>query len=147
MGVLDVQQIFGRAGRPQYESSGHGIIITPLKSLYKYVSMLIRQAPIESRFQSKILDNLNAEIARGTVTTIAEAAEWLRYTYFFIRARLNPMCYGINYHELRADPMLEMYLKDLCTDAAQRLDSRQMIRFDREYVIFYKELKSYISLL
>lgn len=64
---------------------GHGIIITPLKTLNKYVSMLVRQAPIESRFQSKIYDNLNAEIARGTVSTVQEAVEWLRYTYFFIR--------------------------------------------------------------
>lgn len=130
MGVLDVQQIFGRAGRPQFETSGHGIIITPLKTLNKYVSMLVRQAPIESRFQSKIHDNLNAEIARGTVTTIAEAIEWLRYTYFFLRARINPMCYGISYQELRTNPSLDAYLEDLCFSAAQKLDNNQMIRFD-----------------
>jgi activating signal cointegrator complex subunit 3 len=28
LGMLDVQQIFGRAGRPQYDSSGEGVIIT-----------------------------------------------------------------------------------------------------------------------
>ncbi|KAH7696485.1 Protein Y54E2A.4, partial [Aphelenchoides avenae] len=64
IGVLDVQQIFGRAGRPQYESSGHGVIITTLAKIPKYVGMLIRQTPIESQFQSRIHDNLNAEIAR-----------------------------------------------------------------------------------
>ncbi|KIH50279.1 hypothetical protein ANCDUO_19642 [Ancylostoma duodenale] len=26
LGVLDVQQIFGRAGRPQFENEGHGIL-------------------------------------------------------------------------------------------------------------------------
>ena len=28
LGVLDVQQIFGRAGRPQFDNAGEGIIIT-----------------------------------------------------------------------------------------------------------------------
>jgi replicative superfamily II helicase len=92
--------------------------------------MLIRQAPIESRFQSKICDNLNAEIARGTVSTIAEAVEWLTYTYFFIRARLNPLAYGIDYKEVRTDPTLSAYLQDLCFRTAQRIDQNQMIRFD-----------------
>lgn len=29
--VLDVMQIFGRAGRPQFDTSGHGIIISDEK--------------------------------------------------------------------------------------------------------------------
>ncbi|KAE9553444.1 hypothetical protein FO519_003357 [Halicephalobus sp. NKZ332] len=83
IGVLDVQQIFGRAGRPQYESVGHGVIITAKTKVLKYVMMLIRQAPIESQFMSRIHDNLNAEIAAGTVSTIDEAVEWLRFTYMY----------------------------------------------------------------
>ncbi|KAI6206534.1 hypothetical protein M3Y94_00923100 [Aphelenchoides besseyi] len=99
LGILDVQQIFGRAGRPQFETSGHGIIITAMRNLQKYVSMLVRQAPIESKFQTKIFDNLNAEIARGSVTTLSDATEWLRYSYFYVRARKNPLVYGIDYQE------------------------------------------------
>ena len=65
IGVLDVQQIFGRAGRPQFETSGEGVIITQKAKLIKYVTMLIRQAPIESQYMQRIHDNLNAEIAAG----------------------------------------------------------------------------------
>ncbi|CAD5207281.1 unnamed protein product [Bursaphelenchus okinawaensis] len=130
LGILDVQQIFGRAGRPQFESSGHGVIITKMAKLDKYLGMLIRKTPIESKFQDKIHDNLNAEIARGTVTNLNEAAEWLRYTYFYVRARINPIAYGIDYREVRESPDLQVYLEDLCYSAAQRLDTNQMIRFD-----------------
>ncbi|VDN27489.1 unnamed protein product [Gongylonema pulchrum] len=130
IGVLDVQQIFGRAGRPQYESSGHGIIITWKKSIPKYLDMLFRQTPIESQFVSRIYDNLNAEIALGSVSSIAEAVEWLKYTYFYIRAKLNPLSYGISRKDLADDPNLDEYLAKLVTGAATKLDLSQMIRFD-----------------
>jgi hypothetical protein len=64
-GMLDVQQIFGRAGRPQYESSGLGVIITQHANLAHYLGMLTHQLPIESQFVSLLVDNLNAEIVLG----------------------------------------------------------------------------------
>ena len=63
--MLDVQQILGRAGRPQFEDSGLGIIITQHGQLSHYLGMLTHQIPIESQFISKLVDNLNAEIVLG----------------------------------------------------------------------------------
>lgn len=67
-GMLDVQQIFGRAGRPQYESTGLGVIITQHANLSHYLGMLTHQLPIESQFVSLLVDNLNAEIVLGRPT-------------------------------------------------------------------------------
>ena len=64
-GMLDVQQIFGRAGRPQFEDSGLGIIITQHAQLAHYLGMLTHQLPIESQFVRNLEDNLNAEIVLG----------------------------------------------------------------------------------
>lgn len=64
-GLLDVQQIFGRAGRPQFEDSGEGIIITQHANLPHFLGMLTHQAPIESQFVQGLVDNLNAEIVLG----------------------------------------------------------------------------------
>lgn len=41
------------------------MIITWKDKMAKYIEMLTRQAPIESQFQSRLYDNLNAEIALG----------------------------------------------------------------------------------
>lgn len=62
MDMLDVQQIFGRAGRPQYDTSGHGIIITSMPNMSKYMGLMTSQVPIESQFLNCIPDNLNAEV-------------------------------------------------------------------------------------
>lgn len=63
--MLDVQQIFGRAGRPQFEDEGLGIIITQHAQLAHYLGMLTHQTPIESKFTDPLVDNLNAEIVLG----------------------------------------------------------------------------------
>ena len=60
-----MQQIFGRAGRPQFEDSGLGIIITAHDKLAHYLGMLTHQLPIESQFVKGLVDNLNAEIVLG----------------------------------------------------------------------------------
>lgn len=55
-------QIFGRAGRPQFNEQGHGTIITTHEKLSYYLSLLTSQYPIESNFVSMLTDNLNAEV-------------------------------------------------------------------------------------
>ena len=46
LGMLDVQQIFGRAGRPQFDTSGEGIIITSHDKLAHYLGMLTHQVGV-----------------------------------------------------------------------------------------------------
>lgn len=61
--MLDVLQIFGRAGRPQFDTQGHGIILTRHPKSYHYLSMLTNQIPIESHFMDALPDHLNAEVS------------------------------------------------------------------------------------
>lgn len=52
------------------------------------------------QFISSLKDNLNAEVALGTVTNVKEACAWLGYTYLFIRMKMNPLAYGIGWDEV-----------------------------------------------
>lgn len=130
LGISDVLQIFGRAGRPQFESFGTGILCTSSDRLDHYVSLLTQQHPIESRLLGKIIDILNAEISLGTVTSVDEAVQWLGYTYLMVRMRQNPFAYGILWAQVQEDPALVNRRRQLVVDAARHLHSLQMIVFD-----------------
>ena len=102
--LLDVMQIFGRAGRPQL---GEGIILTTHDKLAHYLGLLTHQIPIESQFVDGLVDHLNAEIVLGTVTNVREGSRWLSYTYLHTRMRQNPLANGVRWEEVAADPSLE----------------------------------------
>ena len=93
---MDILQMMGRAGRPQYDSRGEGVVITGHVELQYYLSLLNQQLPIESQFISRLADNLNAEIVLGTIQSIKDAVNWLGYTYLYICMLRNPQLYGIS---------------------------------------------------
>jgi antiviral helicase SLH1 len=130
VGILDVLQIFGRAGRPQFQDSGIGFIITAHNKLQHYLTAVTQQQPIESNFSKKMVDNLNAEIALGTVTSVQEGVQWLGYSYLFIRMQKSPLTYGIEWAEIRDDPQLVQRRRKLVIDAARVLQKSQMIIFN-----------------
>ncbi|KAJ2047917.1 putative steryl acetyl hydrolase mug81 [Coemansia sp. RSA 922] len=132
LSILDVLQIFGRAGRPQYETHGVGYILTMHDRLAHYVSAITMQHPIESKFAANMVDNLNAEINLGTVTNVDEGVAWLGYTYMYIRMQKNPLVYGLSGDELADDPMLGQRRSELIISAAKELSRLQMIVFDPE---------------
>lgn len=90
-------------------------------------------------------DALNAEISLGTVSSINDAVQWLGYTYLFVRARKNPMAYGMIFSTTRPfqdvnrfppgmlwndvadDPGLGVKRNQLVTNAIRRLVEARMV--------------------
>ena len=132
LGILDVLQIFGRAGRPQFQDTGIGIICTVQDKLQHYLSAVTQQQPIESKFSQKLVDNLNAEISLGTVTSVSEAVAWIGYSYLFVRMRRDPRNYGIDWSEIVEDPRLVQRRRKLVVEAARTLHNSQMIIFNEK---------------
>ncbi|KAI0979875.1 hypothetical protein GJ496_001918 [Pomphorhynchus laevis] len=132
LGALDVMQMLGRAGRPQYDSKGVGILITSHNELQYYLSLMNQQLPIESQFISKIVDNLNAEIVLGTIHNAKDAVNWLTYTYMYIRMIRNPTLYGITLEQADSDLTLEERRVDLIHTAALQLDKCGLAKYDRK---------------
>ncbi|KAF9306760.1 hypothetical protein BGZ74_003618 [Mortierella antarctica] len=162
LSILDVMQIFGRAGRPQYETHGVGYILTSQDKLNHYVALITQQLPIESRFIEKMVDNLNAELSLGTITNVDEAVTWLSYTYLYVRMRKNPLVYGMDHSEPAEDPLLGKKRRDIIVAAAKNLHKAQMIIYDEKtgyltpkdlgriasnYYVSYNSVNTYNSLM
>jgi activating signal cointegrator complex subunit 3 len=69
LSILDVQQMFGRAGRPQYDTNGEAVLMTDHSKVNHYIGSLTNSSAIDSRFLKFIKEALNAEIVSGTVTS------------------------------------------------------------------------------
>ncbi|XP_027205519.2 activating signal cointegrator 1 complex subunit 3-like [Dermatophagoides pteronyssinus] len=130
--MLDVMQIFGRAGRPQFDSDGDATIITTYDRLPHYLSMLTNQLPIESKFLKRLVDNLNAEIVLGTVCNIREIVDWLKYTYLYIRMQRNPLEYGLKSIAAHDLGLIIDHLTSLAKISSEQLDRAHMIRYNPE---------------
>lgn len=132
LGALDVLQMLGRAGRPQFDTKGEGILITQHSELQYYLSLLNQQLPIESQMISKLPDLLNAEIVLGNVQNLKEAFKWLTYSYLYIRMLKNPVLYGVPVDLVKEDPTLQTFISSLLYTAASVLEKSGLVKFERK---------------
>lgn len=127
----DIIQMLGRAGRPRYDRSGEGVIITAHDELQYYLAILNQQLPIESQFMSKLADNLNAEIVLGTVASREDAVNWLAQTYLYIRMLQSGRLYRVGAdYDRKSDPTLYWKRIDLVHSALVILQENSLLNYD-----------------
>ncbi|EHS62613.1 uncharacterized protein PGTG_22588 [Puccinia graminis f. sp. tritici CRL 75-36-700-3] len=126
----DILQMLGRAGRPQYDTFGEGIIITNHSELQFHLSITTSQLPIESQLVSKLADILNAEIVLGTIRNREEAPQWLGYRYWYQRALENPSLYGFQHDP--EDPLLLQKRTHIVHTAICILEKSGLAKYDRK---------------
>ena len=127
----DVLQMLGRAGRPQFDSYGEGLIITSQSEIQYYLSLMNQQLPIESQMMGKLADNLNAEIVLGNIRTRDEGVDWLGYTYLFVRMIRSPGLYSVG-ADYDTDEALEQKRVDLIHSAAIILERAGLVKYDKK---------------
>lgn len=123
---LELMQMLGRAGRPQFDKAGVGIVITEHAKLSNYVRMQVEKIPIESQLHRNLENALNAEIALGSISEECEALSWLQYTFLYVRIRKNPLAYGL---KSPSEEDVIAQLRNMVHDAAVNLDRARLIRF------------------
>ncbi|MHA2060916.1 MAG: DEAD/DEAH box helicase [Candidatus Sifarchaeia archaeon] len=79
---LDLLQMLGRSGRPQFDNVGYGIIITEKRNV-EYYRGLLTGKEIESKLTETLEEHLNAEISLNFIKTEAEISDWLKSTFLY----------------------------------------------------------------
>ncbi|QSS63303.1 hypothetical protein I7I51_00360 [Histoplasma capsulatum] len=122
---LEMMQMLGRAGRPQFDGSAVAVILTRKERLDYYEKLVAGTEHLESCLHLKLIDHLNSEIGLGTVTDVESAMRWLAGTFFFIRLRKNPAHYKLKEGANRSDE--EEMLKEICEENIKRLQECSLI--------------------
>ncbi|KCZ71489.1 superfamily II helicase [Candidatus Methanoperedens nitroreducens] len=91
---IDLLQMLGRAGRPQYDDRGYGWVIVPYTKAGVYRQILKEGKEIESVLHESLSEHINAEIAMGTINNINDAREWIKTTFLYRCVRKNPLKYN-----------------------------------------------------
>eukprot|EP01156_Anaeramoeba_ignava_P023643 Anaeramoba_ignava/c21685_g2_i1.p2 GENE.c21685_g2_i1~~c21685_g2_i1.p2 ORF type:complete len:772 (-),score=270.97 c21685_g2_i1:36-2351(-) len=85
----------GRAGRPQFDTSGKAVIMVQDKKKDFYRKFLFDPFPVESSLIKYLHDHINAEIVSGTITNKQDMMDFFTWTYLFRRLSINPSYYQI----------------------------------------------------
>jgi ATP-dependent DNA helicase HFM1/MER3 len=93
---LEILQMLGRAGRPQFDVTGVAVILTRQENVERYQKLVSGQEKLESKLHLNLLEHLNAEIGLGTVTDLVTARKWLDSTFLVVRMLRNPQYYKLD---------------------------------------------------
>ncbi|KAG7448168.1 P-loop containing nucleoside triphosphate hydrolase protein [Guyanagaster necrorhizus] len=126
---LDVMQMLGRAGRPQFDSEGMAIILCETELESKYRELVQGKTILESSLHVNLSEHLNSEIGLKTVTSISSATDWLRNSFLFQRIRKNPRHYALGKGE---DQTWEERVDDLVMQSIKKLKESELITCSEE---------------
>ncbi|KAJ6618834.1 Sec63 Brl domain-containing protein [Mycena sp. CBHHK59/15] len=121
---LDVMQMLGRAGRPQFDKEGIAIILCETELEGKYRELVQGKTILESCLHTNLSEHINSEIGLGTITNIRSAKEWLRNSFLFQRIQKNPVHYALGKD---ADQSWEDRVDDMVMQSVAKLRETDLI--------------------
>lgn len=125
---LEVMQMLGRAGRPQYDTSGVAVIMTRQEKVRRYERMVSGEQVLESCLHENLIDHLNAEIGLGTITNLASAKKWLTSTFLYVRLKANPNHYRLD--DGIGESNIDARLENICCRDLDALREAHLIEGD-----------------
>ncbi|KAJ5733918.1 hypothetical protein N7493_002704 [Penicillium malachiteum] len=152
---LEMMQMLGRAGRPQFDDSAVAVILTKKDRVGHYERLVSGTESLESCLHLNLIDHLNAEIGLGNVTNVETATKWLAGTFLFVRLRRNPTYYKLKEGASEEDE--DELLREICEKDIQLLRSCGLVENERfhstefgdamaRYYIRFETMKILLSL-
>ncbi|KAL2173999.1 uncharacterized protein P884DRAFT_316771 [Thermothelomyces heterothallicus CBS 202.75] len=123
---LEVMQMLGRAGRPQFDDSATAIILTRGANRERYQKMVSGQEILESTLHLHLIEHLNSEICLGTIHDLPSAKRWLGGTFLSVRLRRNPSHYHLS-GGTRNPFQIDDKLEEICERDIRQLQEAQLV--------------------
>ncbi|KAI9092146.1 Sec63 Brl domain-containing protein [Phlyctochytrium arcticum] len=125
---LDVMQMLGRAGRPQFDDSGVAIIMTSMEDRPKFEALVTGQQIIESNLHENLIEHLNSEIVLGAIRSVDLALEWLQSSFLYVRMKKNPGYYKLkNCSTVEGKLSAETRLESICLRDLELLSTHELV--------------------
>ncbi|KAI1848843.1 hypothetical protein JX266_005271 [Neoarthrinium moseri] len=125
---LEVMQMLGRAGRPQFDRSATAIIMTRSCNVQRYERMVSGQEVLESKLHLNLIEHLNSEVGLGTIGDLESAKRWISGTFLNVRMREAPDHYHLNIPQTNgADTSSEERLQSWCERDIKLLQQHSLI--------------------
>lgn len=155
---LDILQMIGRAGRPQFEKEGCAIIMTDSTKKEHFENLLDGNDMLESTLHLNLYEHLCSEISLQTITSVMDAIKWLRCTFLYVRYHKNPTFYGQIRRAINREQNLDTQLVSFCTTIINELIQENLVEDSnskfvcslygkamvRHYILF-ETMKSFIK--
>ncbi|KAI9770420.1 MAG: Sec63 [Geoglossum simile] len=125
---LDIMQMLGRAGRPQFDDSAVAVIMTRRERVDHYRKMVSVDETVESCLHLHLIEHLNAEIGLGTISDTYSARKWLEGSFLYVRLKQNPNYYKLEDGSSERD--LDEAIGDLCDRNISRLVKESLISLE-----------------
>lgn len=109
---LDMMQMLGRAGRPQFDNSAVAVIMTRQTKVRRYETLVTSEEVLESKLHLNLIDHMNAEIGLGTIRDLDTARKWLTGTFLYVRLQQNPGLYKLEASDGGQD--VQELVDDIC---------------------------------
>jgi ATP-dependent DNA helicase HFM1/MER3 len=152
---LEMMQMLGRAGRPQFDDSATAVILTRKERVAHYERLVSGSESLESCLHLNLIEHLNAEITLGNVTDVPSATKWLASTFLFVRLRRNPTYYKLKEGASQEDE--DELLRQICEKDIKLLQECGLVETEKlcstqfgdtmaRYYIRFETMKKLLSL-
>ncbi|KAI1436469.1 hypothetical protein GGR50DRAFT_223618 [Xylaria sp. CBS 124048] len=122
---LEVMQMLGRAGRPQFDSSATAIIMTKAPNTQRYEKLVSGEERLESTLHQNLLEHINSEIGLGTIQDIPTAKKWISGTFLSVRLRKEPQLYNLG--NLQNGASADEQVEEWCERNVKLLQEHELV--------------------
>ncbi|KXX76301.1 ATP-dependent DNA helicase MER3 [Madurella mycetomatis] len=123
---LEVMQMLGRAGRPQFDDNAAAVILTRAANKARYQKMVTGQEILESTLHLNLIEHLNSEICLGTISNLSSAKTWLSGTFLSVRLRRSPGYYQLT-GGLTSPFQIDDKLEEICGRDIKQLQKAELV--------------------